>query len=178
MPLFNVYINNDIFVLILKIKRYSIYIFYFFGLGTGVGIMVSLDVRRGENMDHENSLKFWIFDSGLNKYKQTTQVDNPHGPKRVTCLSLWCGVTKSPVSTKNKLMSSSNNDESDGIFYCASAAIDGTVKMWHGVGLMGSITSAKNSDKRTVMGMRSIQWTCTYSFQYRYFPLFNCYIFS
>ena len=37
-------------------------------------LMATLDVRRGEGMEHENSLKLWIWNSAANKYSLAAQV--------------------------------------------------------------------------------------------------------
>jgi len=72
--------------------------------------LATVDSRFGEKTTIETSLKFWELTRGMQEYAINTQIDNPHGSARVTCL-------KFHPSEESVL----------------TAASDGSVKVWHRV---------------------------------------------
>lgn len=72
--------------------------------------LATVDSRFGEKTTTETSLKFWELTRGMQEYAINTQIDNPHGAARVTCL-------KFHPSEESVL----------------TAASDGSVKIWHRV---------------------------------------------
>ena len=82
-----------------------------------------------------SSIKFWKLSN--NNYRLCSQMDNPHSGFRVTDLALCCCCRSE--------------------YTCASAAVDGSVKIW----------KCYNNNNNNNSGD---EWRCIYSFKYRDCP--------
>ena len=69
--------------------------------------LATIDVRRGEDIGSEFSLKVFQFQSTSEKYQQVAQMDRPHGRHRVVGLTML----RQEVG-------------------CVTSAVDGSVKLW------------------------------------------------
>ena len=98
-------------------------------------LLVTVDARKTLYDDSLlSSLKFWRLDPQTAVYRLSAQMDSPHQHFRLTDISLSINP-----------------------FTCASASVDGTVKVWKG-------SSSNNSNN-------SLDWKCSYSFRYRDCPV-------
>ena len=143
-------------------------------LNTSLGsLMVTLDVRRGEESDAEASLKFWEWDAEKSKYRLSAQVDRPHGNARVTSVMFSPSSSQSARTTQQALNAVSANTSSSSTLSftcsCATAAVDGSIKIWIGQ----SHVSAQSQDDGLKSGGASaigMHWTCSFSFKHRDCP--------
>lgn len=69
--------------------------------------LATIDVRRGEDIGSEYSLKVFQFQSNSEKYNQVAQMDRPHGKYKVIGLTMQQQVIG-----------------------CVTSAVDGSIKMW------------------------------------------------
>ena len=126
-------------------------------LHTSLGsFMVTVDVRRGEELEAEASLKFWEWDSYRSKYRLSAQVDRPHGSWKVT------DAVFSPSSSHNSRIANRPFSIS-----CATAAVDGSIKIW--LGQLQEVANTRVS-KFGVEGAAVMQWSCSFSFKHRDCP--------
>lgn len=134
--------------------------------------LASLDVRRGEGHIEgiDSSLKFWFWDAKKELYRLATQIDHPHGVARVTSMA---------TAQMEAIVGYSQSQAGAGPFaFCATAADDGSVKIWSlRRATFRNMTTANraNMKTRTPSGKQvlasattSFQWECSCSFQYRY----------
>lgn len=103
--------------------------------GNAKYLLATVDVRKGEEFVAEANLKFWSWSDVMNSYKLVTHVPRPHGTARVTAVAF------SP---------------SHPLYTCASAATDGSVRIWR---LDPAVAAGK------MFG--DAHWSCVYSFTYR-----------
>eukprot|EP00596_Hydrurales_sp_CCMP1899_P000374 CAMPEP_0119046284 /NCGR_PEP_ID=MMETSP1177-20130426/45607_1 /TAXON_ID=2985 /ORGANISM="Ochromonas sp, Strain CCMP1899" /LENGTH=937 /DNA_ID=CAMNT_0007019219 /DNA_START=394 /DNA_END=3207 /DNA_ORIENTATION=- len=131
-------------------------------LDTPIGaLLVTVDVRRGEDSEAEGSLKFWEWDAQRSNYRLSAQVDRPHGSSRVT------SVIFAPSSSDITQHGSSSSHAC----YCATSAMDGSIKIW--VGQSRPVTTAVDkADKYKSSGFSTIgmHWSCSFSFKHRDCP--------
>jgi NET1-associated nuclear protein 1 (U3 small nucleolar RNA-associated protein 17) len=84
--------------------------------------MATVDVRKGERMEGEISLKLWEWCSQKSVYRLSAQVDRPHGVSRVTA------VVFAPSLVGDKR--GSGADSANNAIVCCTAGADGSIKMW------------------------------------------------
>lgn len=124
----------------------------------GIGhFMVTVDARRGEELDPESSLKFWQWNESKNCYRVSAQVDNPHGSG--VRLS---GIAVSPVFYKTIVEDSIRGAHQASYVLCVTTAVNGTIKFWQGIQQL--VNEAYNGD------VLPLRWTCLFSFCYRECP--------
>ena len=126
-------------------------------LHTSMGsFMVTVDVRRGEELEAEASLKFWEWDSYRSKYRLSAQVDRPHGSWKVT------DAVFAPSSSHNSRTGLRPSSVS-----CATSAVDGSIKIW-----LGQLqeTATTRASKHGSEGSTVMQWSCSFSFKHRDCP--------
>jgi len=128
--------------------------------------MATVDVRKGVELEAENSLKFWEWSDVSAKYRLGAQMDNPHGPVRITALSFAGAGSNGAMLQRNAVM-------------CATASVDGTVKVWRAERseIAPQPTLSTTAKRQATHGtrvsaddeasVRPIKWTCSYSFKYR-----------
>jgi WD40 repeat protein len=92
-------------------------------------VLVTVDSRRGEEFAREINLKFWEWSDQAQRYRLVTHIPRAHGEHRITSAAFR------PTD----------------IACCATAAVDGSVKLWR------SASAGPNP-----------HWACVYSFTYRY----------
>eukprot|EP01032_Pedospumella_encystans_P007994 gene7994-9529_t len=145
----------------------------------------TVDVRKGSELEAECSLKFFEWSDVQSKYRLGAQMDNPHGPHRVTSLA-FAGASSSADDT------SSNNNNASPVL-AATSSVDGTVKVWRAerndVSAPPTLsTSAKQRQQQLTVSNTSansgnsagsageteaalpLKWVCAYSFKYRDSP--------
>eukprot|EP01032_Pedospumella_encystans_P012327 gene12327-14270_t len=145
----------------------------------------TVDVRKGSELEAECSLKFFEWSDVQSKYRLGAQMDNPHGPHRVTSLA-FAGASSSADDNTN------NNNNASPVL-AATASVDGTVKVWRAerndVSAPPTLsTSAKQRQQQLTVSNTSansgnsagsageteaalpLKWVCAYSFKYRDSP--------
>eukprot|EP00598_Pedospumella_elongata_P003987 CAMPEP_0184981850 /NCGR_PEP_ID=MMETSP1098-20130426/11438_1 /TAXON_ID=89044 /ORGANISM="Spumella elongata, Strain CCAP 955/1" /LENGTH=1398 /DNA_ID=CAMNT_0027505457 /DNA_START=27 /DNA_END=4223 /DNA_ORIENTATION=+ len=142
----------------------------------------TVDVRKGSELEAECSLKFFEWSDVQSKYRLGAQMDNPHGPHRVTSLA-FAGASSSADDNIN------NNNNASPVL-AATASVDGTVKVWRAerndVSAPPTLTtSAKQRQQQLTVSNTSansgnsageteaalpLKWLCAYSFKYRDSP--------
>lgn len=141
---------------------------YFDYLDTQLGsLMVTLDVRRGEESDADASLKFWEWNAEASIYRLSAQVDRPHGSARVTSAifspsSSQC--VRRPQQQDLKAASAVDQTSSSPSFTCscATSATDGSIKIWIGQSQRSSKDGVRS--EASAIGMH---WNCSFSFRHR-----------
>ena len=131
--------------------------------------LATLDVRRGagdgpglggEKGESEASLKFFQWDAGRNEYRLTAQVDRPHGAFRVTSMAF---APPGGVGVGGE----------GACVVCATAAVDGTVKLWraHAAPISALASAAAQGGRATAAPRpRALTWSCAFSFQHKDCP--------
>lgn len=98
-------------------------------------------------------------------------MDNPHGNAKISCIDVTSTIERSEGSV------------SDHQILCATASLDGQVKVWRGTQKylapldLTSTTGAAASTSSSTTHHTSLKWSCAYSFKYRDCPA-NCVSFS
>jgi WD40 repeat protein len=133
-------------------------------------LMVTVDVRKGEEADPEASLKFWEWDAFRSKYRLSVQVDRPHGSWKVTAAVFSpCAkeITRSTQQDVKAIAPGAQKSSKILTCTCATAAIDGSVKIW-----LGQSQQAAASEDSKLSGVAAIgmQWTCSFSYKHRDCP--------
>lgn len=137
--------------------------------------LATVDVRRGEEMLPETSLKIWKFDTNSASYKLILQVDRPHDASKITSLCFtpdthgdWTAADSSNSNAFIGVLTAASNGSSK-FWYCndasAMSAISGKeiseVNM--SVAMVTSANTAINS---------SASWKCLYAHKYKEHPVY------
>ena len=133
-------------------------------------LMVTVDVRKGEEADPEASLKFWEWDVLRSKYRLSVQVDRPHGCWKVSAAVFSPCVTHSTRSAQQDVKAVVPVAHKSSLFFtcsCATSAIDGSIKIWQG---QSQQATAADDSKMSGMGATGMQWTCSFSYKHRDCP--------
>jgi WD40 repeat protein len=133
-------------------------------LDTPLGsLMVTLDVRRGEDSEAEGSLKFWKWNAQGSRYQLSAQVDRPHGSSRVTSVVFAPSSTQTLQRLQQPQGIAPSSSSSSFTCSCATAAVDGGIKIW-----VGQSHPSKASDRSGSAGSATdMHWTCSFSFKHR-----------
>ena len=125
-------------------------------------VLVSVDVRRGEDKDRTASLKFWTHDESRNEYKLSAQVEQPHGTSRINAVALH--VTRFSEAV------------------CVTGAADGSVKLWRTQQQSPAPPNSRGDSSAPLVTAAAatqgskdgLGWTCAFSFRYRDSPVLAC----
>ena len=137
-------------------------------LDTQLGsLMVTVDVRRGEDSDADASLKFWEWDAEASVYRLSAQVDRPHGSARVTSAIFSPSSFQSVRNSQQqglKAASSVAQTSSSPSFTCscATSATDGSIKIW-----IGQSQQSSKDGSRSEANAVGMHWSCSFSFKHR-----------
>eukprot|EP01038_Epipyxis_sp_PR26KG_P009546 gene9546-12857_t len=131
-------------------------IHYAFATNSLGSFMATVDVRKGEELDSETSLKFWEWNDVQNKYSLSSQMDSPHGSLRVSALAFSSSVIKLTTS----------NGRKSGAVLVATAAVDGLIKLWR-----GQVSDEQMLSFSSTMTRLAMKWICSCSFKYRDCPV-------
>lgn len=162
-----------------------------FALDTTGRLLVTIDVKRGEEMPKEYSLKIWEWfpapvgtankdnssqESSKGQYRIVAQLDKPHGDHAITALTI----------TPNRSSVQNNNSSNDLVLAgvtIATGSSDGTVKLWtrklpsqdptpvHTNNHNNSSNGSQSSVAQTKKHVQKLLWYCQAAFQYRIAPV-------